>query len=37
MRIWGDIADWQARRPGMGNRRTRRAAETATDEGHATP
>ncbi|MEV6332227.1 hypothetical protein [Streptomyces sp. NPDC051909] len=37
MRAWGDVADWQARRPGMGNRRITRASETATDEGKATP
>ncbi|MGW6569259.1 hypothetical protein [Streptomyces sp. NPDC054975] len=37
-RAWGDVTDWQARRPGMGNRRTTRVSKTArTDEGQATP
>ncbi|MFB6836202.1 hypothetical protein [Streptomyces sp. NPDC056361] len=38
MRTWSDITGWQARRPGMGNRRTAaRTTETTTDEGHAIP
>ncbi|MGW2207056.1 hypothetical protein [Streptomyces sp. NPDC001774] len=36
VRAWGDIADWQARRPGMGNRRTTNTPTTATEEGQTT-